>query len=110
MNVLAHERGVTLKAARREDRRFLGRRTETNVACRTHERVRETAWLEPLADRAGVPGLVLDDRRPERLEPFDPLVEALPDDALQTLVSGRAFGTEVVPLAKAPDDAAREQH
>src|SRR5215470_15612307 len=110
MDVLADELGVTLESAGREDVRLLRRRAQPELARHPDECLRQTARVEALPRRARVAGLVPDDRRAERLEPCDPVVQPLPDRALQTLVSGRALRSEVVPLPKAPDDAAREQH
>src|SRR5262249_54242317 len=110
MDVLAHELGIPLEAAGSEDRRLVGRLTEAHVAGCTRQRLGQAARIEALADGARIAGLVLDDRRAERLEPGDPVVEPLPDGALETLVAGRTLGAEIVPLAEAPDDAAREEH
>ena len=76
----------------------------------SRERSRQTVWIEPLADGAGVAGLLPDDRCALRLEPLDRLVEALPDSPLNTLVTGRAFAPKLLPFAMPPDHAGRQEH
>ena len=110
MDVLRDELRVPLEAARRKDRRLGRRLAEANATRGANECVRQSARVEPLADRARVPRLVLHHGRAERLEPRDPVVELFPDDALQLFVAGRTLRTEVVPLAETPDDAARQEH
>src|SRR5215471_666521 len=110
MDVLADKLRVALEAAGGEDVRLLRRRGEPDVARGGSERLRHPARIEALADRARVARLVPDDRRTKRLEPRNPVVEVLPDRALQAFVAGRAFGAKVLPLAETPDHTARQQH
>src|SRR6188472_2815870 len=70
----------------------------------------EAARVEALADRARVARLALEDRSAERLEPVEPFVQALEDQALQGGVAAGTLRAEVLELAVAPDDAAREEH
>src|SRR5204862_2084869 len=70
-DVPVDETGVTLETAGCEDRRFSRGLAEAHVPGSPDEHVRETARIEPLADRARVSGLVRDHRRAERLEPRD---------------------------------------
>src|SRR5581483_12031708 len=46
----------------------------------------------------------------ERDEPGERVVESLPYEPLERLVTGRALGAEVLPPEMTPHDAAREQH
>ena len=109
-DVLVDEARVTLETTGGEDRRLTHAPAEAQVAGRADEHVGETAGIESLADRPRVPGLVRHDGCAQRLEPRDAVVQLLPDGALQALVAGGTFRAEVVPLAKAPDHAARQEH
>src|SRR4029077_18651150 len=111
VDVLGDEALVSLKAARRKNRRRLrcgfG---QANVTSHAHERLGQAARIETLADGARITGVVLDDRRTERLQPRETVVDSLPHHTLERLIATWTLRTKLVPLTEAPDDAAREEH
>src|SRR5919201_898952 len=84
--------------------------SEPRLSRGTDEGLCQPAGIETLAHGARVSGLVLDDRRAERLEPSDRVVKLVPNPPLEELLAVRALRSEVLPLAVPPHDAAREQH
>jgi len=111
MDVLGDEASVSLKAARRKNRGCLRCIfDQANVTSHAHERLGQTSRIEPLADGAWITGVGLDDRRTERLQPRQSLVEPLPHHTLERLVATRTLRTKLVPLTETPDDATREEH
>ena len=83
------------------------RRVQLDVA---REQRRDRPRVVPPADGPRIPGLRPDRLGAERLEPGERVVEPLPDEPLERCVAARALGSEVVPLAVPPDDAARQEH
>src|SRR6187551_1314107 len=83
------------------------RLAERDISCQGSG---QTPRVEALADGSRVAGLMLDDRRSERLQPLDRLVQPLDDQALQGRIPARAFLLERIERSVAPDDAAREEH
>src|SRR6186997_1396176 len=83
------------------------RLAERDISCQGSG---QTPRVEALADGSRVAGLMLDNRRSERLQPLDRLVQPLDDLALQGRVPARAFLLEGFERSVAPDDAAREEH
>src|SRR4029450_271486 len=75
-----------------------------------YQRAGQATRVEALADRARVARLVLEHRCAERLEPLDPVVEALDDQPLERRIPARALGPEALERPMAPDDDAREHH
>ena len=74
------------------------------------EQSRERARVVAAAGRERVLGVAPERLGAERLEPCERVVEPLPDEALQPLVSVGGLGAERVPLEMPPDHARREQH
>src|SRR5262249_15750340 len=70
----------------------------------------ESACVEAHSGRERILRLVLDDRCADRPQPVQRVVESLPDELLDALVSGRALAPERLPVRVAPHDAGAEQH
>ena len=100
-------------AAGREHDLALGlaeRGTELDLVDRPEKALGEPARIEATPDGQRVAGFARDDRRAERLEPVEGVVEPLDHERLKNRVAAGAVLPEVVERAVAPDDAAREQH
>src|SRR5581483_3283058 len=86
------------------------RRAERHAAGPSRERVGEAPRVEAHARGARVAGPLRDDRRAERAQPRERVVEALEDEPLERRLAGGALAPERVPLAVAPDDARARAH
>jgi hypothetical protein len=80
--------------ARREDVGVGERLAEPYVSRRAHKHVGEPPRVEAAPDRPGVAGLARDDRRSERLEPVERLVELVDDAGLELGIAVRALLAE----------------
>jgi hypothetical protein len=83
---------------------------KADLAGGSQQRFGEALGVEADAGGERVLGLARHDRRAERLEPLEPIVEPLEDQPLQRLVAASALRAELLEASVAPDHAAREQH
>ena len=112
-DVLAHELGIALEAAGREEQR-LGvlrpRRRQAHVARSADERLGQLTRIEPHADRVRIARLLPHDLGAQRAQPLEAVVQALDHLALQLRVAAGTFRAERIEVAVAPHDARGQQH
>jgi hypothetical protein len=105
-----YQRAVRGRLAKRRAKPDAAGAARGNTAGGLHERLRQARRVEARAAGQRVAGLARHNRRAERFQPAQVLVQALEEQSLEALVAVRALFPEALQPPVAPHDGARQPH